>query len=254
MNADAGEDRLVTAIRDAVDRIELQGQGPEIAQIRQRGNSRRRQRRGATWAGVTTLAVAVGTVVVTLLPFSVWSEEPDRVSNILDARSAMPSQPPGGPPTKTTEISQTEQAQLYMQQVTDDVIAHAGSDSGFSGVVVDPLANEIRVYRVPGINDPYGQSYEDVVDGRARLVVAEALLTEQQTDVLLELVNSSVEDLRRTGIVLTSWGPSPNGGPFRIGTQDPESDYTILIERFGIFGEDTVAIDTGDVAVPLIFN
>lgn len=107
------------------------------------------------------------------------------------------------------EGGDVEQLQLHLQPVVDDVVAHAVADVAYSSVAVDVVRNEIHVYRVAGLNETFGHTYEEVAGDRAKVVLSNALLTEDQNKHLLDKVNSSVADLRAQGIVLSYWGAFP---------------------------------------------
>lgn len=156
----------------------------------------------------------------------------------------------------TEQMTPSEQLAAYEAQaeftpVVDDVIEHGASDAAFSTLTVDPIHKHIWVYRVPGLDDPYADSYADIADDRADITVVDALLTASQNDALTEQFTAAVDALRATGITVNEWGPAVDGGPYRVMTDDPDADGPAIRDLLGRFGKDTITVLPGGGVVPL---
>lgn len=115
-------------------------------------------------------------------------------------------------PDQLTELEQSDR----LGAVADTLREQLRVDDSLSNVFIDPPTNTITIYRVGG-DAPGARALASglPLDG-AVVEYKPALLSAVEGDAFVERLTVDGEALRAAGADVHTWGPDPQGGPFRI--------------------------------------
>lgn len=86
----------------------------------------------------------------------------------------------------------------------------------FGSVAIDPEANEIVVYQVGGDSNGETQAAAAAEVPGVNVVVRDAALSAADVSEVRDAVNSSLDAIAKSGVVLTHWGLEEPGGRYQI--------------------------------------
>jgi hypothetical protein len=117
--------------------------------------------------------------------------------------------------------------------VSDDVRAATAQDLQISNVFVDQEHNKVTIYRVGGDLPAARTALARVAMQGAQVEVRPALVAASEAMAFVEQLTDDLEAIRSAGVEVTTWGPDPEGGPFRITVDgDAKSARALIAARY----------------------